>query len=245
MKKILGKALIGTLAALLITGSLERQMNKVKATAYSQDTALEEDEVLVKGGGSSFYVLNSNYSVLTEDNFHDVVYDYVGQGVKIWDVENNLKSDLNKLRHHQLKHPEGYHLMTNDERNDIVNGAKKENLSFREHLDRAGMKDMRYAPAHLTTACGGPNRVWHYSDTFIEITEDGFKHCRELYFEKFNINRNCFDNTKIGVINCNTEDHDRFTLPRYPSKKWRYIEDYGNDLARFLNNKYLLLYVKN
>lgn len=241
MKKMkLKKVFVGTLAALIITGSMGIPIQKVSAMENAQDEQIEDDEVMIKGGDSSYYILNKNYSTFYAEDFMDVVYKRVGERVKIWDVENNLKEDLNVLRKQCIKNHEGYHLMTNEERNDLAEAARLENITLKQLLMNAGI-DLSYTSDYLTTACGGPNRVWHYSDV-----RWGYAMAeRSLYFEKFNISTNHIDNSLVGNIYCSTEDHDRFMIPFGHSDNWKFIFKNNDHIDEFVNINYLLLYVKD
>lgn len=243
-RDILGRLLLGSLAALLVAGSPDVSLHKVKAAEALQKDYLEDDEVLVKGGSNSQYVLNKNYSVFNKDAFSEIVHNQVGEQVKIWDVENNLKNDLNIQRQQKVKHYEGYHLMTNEERDDMVEAAKQQNLTLKQYLINCGM-NLSNTPKHMTTACGGPNRIWHYSDPFnmgsirIKVT------ARHLYLEKFDISNNHRDNTMIGNIFCPTEDEDRFMIPENSSNRWKFLLIDHDHFKEFAGVDYLMLYVKN
>lgn len=236
-KSIFKKILITTMTTLFVIGGLG--VHKVNAMKYTQGDTLNEDEVLVKGEGGRSYILNKKYSIFTSIDFYKFVNERVAEQVKIWDVENTLKDDLTKIRQQTVKDYKSYHLMTNDERDDIVNAAKKKNLSLQQYLINCGI-DLSDAPKHMTTAYGGPNRIWHYSD-FRNMTKNIE---RDLYFEKFNTSTNHHDNTKVGIIDCSTEDRDRFKIPYRYSKYWKFISQEDDHYNEFSDVDYLLLYVK-
>lgn len=120
---------------------------------------MEDDEVYVKGENGHYFILNKNYFRFTADAFSKVVHERVGEYVKIRDDENNLKYDLNKIRKQRLHHPEGYYLMTNEERDEFVSVAKKQDISFKNYLDNCGIdlkkrstiydNSMRWIKSHL------------------------------------------------------------------------------------------------
>lgn len=236
-------------AVLLLSGGMGFKMNKVKAAEYTPETALEEDEVLVKGEGSKRYILNKNYSIFSKELFNEVLYSRVGQEVKIWDVENDIKRDINTMKEKTVKTPQSYHLITNAERDDIVREANKQHKSIKEYLESYGI-DLSKAPKHMTTANNGTNRVWHYSDSYFFMSPEAtLDHKvfmrRDLFFEKFDITNNHYDNSKIGMINCMSQDRDRFTKPEDFSKNFNYIDVAYDKVNEFRGIDYLLMYVKN
>lgn len=242
MKKIYFKQVfIATMAVLLTTVSMEMQMNKVSAASRVQGEQLDEDEVMVKGGGSSYYVLNKGYSIYYAEDFMNVVYHRVDNKVNIWDVKQNLEYDLDTIRKNSIVKPDGFHLMRNKERDDLVNAAKKKNVSLQQYLTDCGI-DLSYAPKHMTTANGAPNCVWNYSDV---MRISSFEPARELFFEKYDISTNHKDNTKIGFIRCRDEYHNHFSEVIGSSRNWRFLFHYEDHLQEFLDINYLMLYVKN
>lgn len=236
------KICISVLATILLTGGMGFRIHKIKAAQSANETLIENDEVMVKGEGNAIYILNKNYATFTINMFHDVVGDRVGDEVKIWDVENDIKKDLDVIRKKATKHDDGYHLITNEERNDLVKSANKRGMSLKDYLQESGI-DMSNAPKYMTSAYGGQNRIWHYGGTFVKPHTEIYQ--RRLFFEKFNITDNHFDNTMIGFIDCSTEDNDRFLKHPTPSRYWHYISDEQDHFEEFSANDYLLLFVKN
>lgn len=230
------KIIVCTCSLLVLLGGFGLITKPIKAAEEKMN--ITEEDVIVQGNGSHYYVFNKNSGFYSRKDFENNIK-RVGQDVKIWDIEYAVENDMEKQKKRTTNDYQQYHLITNEERDDLAQAARNKGLSLVDYLKNAGV-NMSTNTDYMVSALGGENRVWHYGDIMTHNE-------RDLYFEKYNLKTNHKDNTLVGVIYCPSEDRDRFGLQRIPyrSENWRYLNRDNDHFNEFNDNYYLLFFLKN
>ena len=155
----------------------------------------------------------------------------------IWDIRDNFRKEMEKNK------PEGYHLMTNGERNELAEFGGKRDYTMWDYLAKGGI-DMNSNGGQFylaTTYNRDHNCVYAYSDTF-DWTN------RTVYFQNYDMKQKDGNrNSTVGVVDMRWNDHDKFAVfaGNYGSKLNKCFSSQNEHLADFINNNYAYLWVRD
>lgn len=219
----------------IIAEGIKQVVDSFQATKVEQ---LEKtnDIKYIKNGVT--LIISENEGLIDNDVKDKHIKKDIHKNCKIWDVEQLFKNDIADRV--------GYHMMTNQERDALVNTTDQYSLTLNDDMAiNAGFKNSIFKDAYLTSACEGYKRYYHYGDQKY--------YRRALYFEQFNPNevgKKGYMATQINKIVVKGQDNDRFdTYNSWNQSQYNECltknDGFEKELGDMLGRTYKYFYVRN